>query len=107
MGQEMREVHVTGGKMKGRNELRVNVSKGKPISEMMTGRKEAGKKGTTEKAALGKSTTSGTGCSCLNKIRRRDSQRSQILKAQIKTAQQNQQRTVWKTHLNLVLNVFV
>ena len=42
MGQERREVHVTGGKMKGRKEVRVDVSKGK--SGMMTGRKEAGKK---------------------------------------------------------------
>ena len=53
MGQERTEVHVTGGKMKGRKEVRVDMSKGKPI----TGRKEAGKKGTTEKAAGGKSTT--------------------------------------------------
>ena len=49
MGQERREVHVTGGKMKGRKEVRVDVSKGK--SGMMTGRKEAGKKGTTKKGA--------------------------------------------------------
>ena len=50
MGQERREVHVTGGKMNGRKEVRVNVPKGKSITGMMTGRKEAGKKGTTEKA---------------------------------------------------------
>ena len=51
MGQERREVHVTGGKMKARKEVRVNVSKRKSITGMMAGRKEAGKKGTTEKAA--------------------------------------------------------
>ncbi|KAK2182369.1 hypothetical protein NP493_355g00000 [Ridgeia piscesae] len=51
MGQERREVHVTGGKMKGRKEVRIDVSKGKSITRMMTGRKEAGKKGTTEKEA--------------------------------------------------------
>ena len=28
MGQERREVHVTGGKMKGRKEVRVDISKG-------------------------------------------------------------------------------
>ena len=50
MGQERREDHVTGGRMKGRKEVRVNASKGKSITGMMTGRKEAGKKGTTEKA---------------------------------------------------------
>ena len=46
-----REVQVTGGKMKGRKEVRVDASKGKSIIGMMTGRKEAGKKGTTEKGA--------------------------------------------------------
>ena len=50
MGQERREDHVTGGKMNGRKEVRVDVSKGKSITGM-TGRKEAGGKGTTEKAA--------------------------------------------------------
>ena len=50
MEQERREVHVTGGKVNGRKELRVNVPKGKSITGMMTGRKDAGKKGTTEKA---------------------------------------------------------
>ena len=44
MGQERREVHVTGGMMKGRKEVRVDVSKGKLITGMVTGRKEAGKK---------------------------------------------------------------
>ena len=44
MGQERREVHVTGGKMKGRKEVGVDVEKGKSITGMMTGRKEAGKK---------------------------------------------------------------
>ena len=57
MGQERREVHVTGGKMKGRKQVRVDVSKRKSITGMMTGRKEVGKKGTTEKAARGKSST--------------------------------------------------
>ena len=37
--------------MKGRKEVRVDVSKGKSIIGMMTGRKEAGIKGTTEKGA--------------------------------------------------------
>ena len=50
MGQERREVHVTGGKVNGRKEVRVNVPKGKSITGMMTRRKDAGKKGTTEKA---------------------------------------------------------
>ena len=54
MGQERREVHVTGGKMHGRKEVRVNVPKGKSITGMMTGRKGAGQKVTTEKAAWGK-----------------------------------------------------
>ena len=31
IGQERREVHVTGRKMKGRKEVRVDVSKGKSI----------------------------------------------------------------------------
>ena len=43
--------YVTGGKMKGRKEVRVDVSKGKSITGMMTGRKEAGVNGTTEKGA--------------------------------------------------------
>ena len=51
MGQERNEVHVTGGNMKGRKEVRVDVSKGKSITGMMTGREESGKKGTTEKGA--------------------------------------------------------
>ena len=51
MGQERIEVDVTGGKMKGRKEVRVDMSKGKPITGMTAGRKEAGKKGTTEKVA--------------------------------------------------------
>ena len=50
-GQEMIEVGATVGKMKGRKEVRVDVTKLKSITRMMTGRKEAGKKGTTEKAA--------------------------------------------------------
>ena len=54
LGQERREVHVTGGKMKGRKEVKVDVSKGKSITRMVTGRNDAGKKGTTAKAAGGK-----------------------------------------------------
>ena len=42
MGQERREVHVIRGIMKGRKEVRVDVSKGKSIRGMMAGRKEAG-----------------------------------------------------------------
>ena len=57
MGQERREVHVTRGKMMGRKEVRVDVSKGKSITGMMTGRKEAEKNGTTEKAGGERSTT--------------------------------------------------
>ena len=38
MGQERRDVCVTGGNMKGRNEVREDVTKGKSI----TGAKEAG-----------------------------------------------------------------
>ncbi len=55
-GQEMREVDATGGKMKGTKEVRVDV---KSITGMMTGRKEVGKKGTTEKAAAGKVSNQG------------------------------------------------
>ena len=40
--------------MKKRKELRVDVSKGKSITGMVTGRKEAVKKGTTDNAAAGK-----------------------------------------------------
>ncbi len=58
-GQEMREVDATGGKMKGRKEVRVDVTKRKSITRMMTGRKEAGKRGTTEKAAGGKVSNQG------------------------------------------------
>ena len=50
-GQEMREVDATGGKTNGRKEVRVDMSKGKSITGMTAGRKEAGKKGTTEKVA--------------------------------------------------------
>ena len=49
--QEMREVDVTGGKVKGRKEVSVDLTKRKSIKRMMTGRKEAGQKGTTEKLA--------------------------------------------------------
>ena len=41
---------ATGGKTKGRKELRVDVTKRKSITRMVSGRKEAGKKG-REKAA--------------------------------------------------------
>ncbi|KAK2154910.1 hypothetical protein NP493_2127g00000 [Ridgeia piscesae] len=58
-GQEMREVDTTGGKMKGRKEVRVDVAKRKSITRTMTGRKETGKKGTKEKAAGGKITDQG------------------------------------------------
>ena len=51
MGQERREVDETEGKVNGRKEVRVDVTKRKSIKGMTTGRKEAGKKGTTEKAA--------------------------------------------------------
>ena len=53
-GQEMIDVDATGGKMKGRKEMRVDVTKRKSIIRKMSGRREAGKKGTTEKAAGGK-----------------------------------------------------
>ena len=44
--------------MKGRQEMIVDVTKGKSITDMMTRKQEAGKKRTTEKAAGGESTTS-------------------------------------------------
>ena len=50
MGQEMIEADATGRKTKGRKELRVDVTRRKSITRMVSGRKEAGKKG-TEKAA--------------------------------------------------------
>ena len=53
-GQELREVDATGGKTNGRKEVRGDVTKRKSITRTMTGRKETGKKGTTEKAAGGK-----------------------------------------------------
>ena len=53
-----------------------------------------------------RSMDSGTGCNYLN-FRREDSQRSQILEAQIRTANINQQRTVWKTLQHLIINMFV
>ena len=59
MEQEMRKVDVTRGKMKGRKEVRVDVTKRKSITGMMRGRKEAGKKGTTEKGAGGKDSNRG------------------------------------------------
>ena len=58
-GQEMRDVDATGGKMKGRKEMRVDVTKRKSITRMISGKKEAGKKGTTEKAAGGKVSNQG------------------------------------------------
>ena len=53
----MIDVDATGGMMKGRKELRVDVTKRKSITRKMSGRKETGKKGTTEKAAGEKSAT--------------------------------------------------
>ncbi|KAK2157399.1 hypothetical protein NP493_1880g00017 [Ridgeia piscesae] len=44
---------ATGGKTNGRKEVRVDVTKRKSITRTMTGRKDTGKKGTTEKAAGG------------------------------------------------------
>ena len=58
-GQEMIEVGATVGKVKGRKEVRVDVTKLKSITRIMTGRKEAGKIGTTEKAAGGKVSNQG------------------------------------------------
>ncbi|KAK2193944.1 hypothetical protein NP493_4g04000 [Ridgeia piscesae] len=58
-GQETKEVDATGGKMRGRKEVRVDVTKRKSIIRMMAGRKEAGKKGTTEIAAGGKVSNQG------------------------------------------------
>ena len=58
MGQDMIEADATGGKTKGRKELRVDVTKRKSITRMVSGRKEAGKKG-TEKAAGGKVSNQG------------------------------------------------
>ena len=58
-GQEMREVDATGGKTNGRKEMRGDVTKRKSITRTMTGRKETGKKGTTEKAAGGKVSNQG------------------------------------------------
>ena len=56
-GQEMRELNATGGKTNGRKED--DVTKRKSITRTMTGRKETGKKGTTEKAAGGKVSNQG------------------------------------------------
>ena len=53
-GQEMIEVDATGGKTNGRKEVKGDVTKRKSITRTMTGRKETEKKGTTEKAAVGK-----------------------------------------------------
>ena len=50
-GQDMTEVDATGGKTNGRKEVRVDVTKRKSITRTMTGIKETGKNGTTEKAA--------------------------------------------------------
>ena len=40
MGHERREVHATAGKMKGRQEVIVVLTKGKSITRMVTQRKE-------------------------------------------------------------------
>ena len=58
-GQEMIEVDATGGKTKGRKELRVDMTKRKSITRKMSGRKDTGKKGTTEIAAGGKVSNKG------------------------------------------------
>ena len=50
-GQDMREVDATGGNTNGRKEVRGDMTKRKSITRTMRGRKETGKKGTTEKAA--------------------------------------------------------
>ena len=55
----MIEVGTTGGKMKGRKEVRVDVTKLKSITRIMTGIREAGKKGTTEKNSRGKVSNQG------------------------------------------------
>ena len=54
-GHDMRDVDATVGTLKGRKEVRADVTKRKSITRMLTGRIEAGKKGTTQKAAGGKS----------------------------------------------------
>ena len=54
MGRERREILVKGGKMKGRKEVRVDVSKAKSITGMVTGRKEAGERNNRE-VCIGKS----------------------------------------------------
>ena len=51
MGRESRDIYVSGGKMKGRKEVREEVPKWKSITGMMTGRKETGNTGITEKPA--------------------------------------------------------
>ena len=58
-GPDMREVDATGGKTNGRKEVRLDVTKRKSITRTMTGRKETGKKGTTEKAPGGKVSNQG------------------------------------------------
>ena len=55
----MIEVDTTGGKTKGRKELRIDMTKRKSITRKMSGRKETGKKGPTEKAAGGKVSNQG------------------------------------------------
>ena len=57
VSHEKREVHATGGKMKGRKEMREDVTNMMSITGMMTGRKEAGEKRYTEDTAGEKSTT--------------------------------------------------
>ena len=53
----MIEVDATGKQMKGRNELRVDVTKRKSIIRKMSGRKEAGKKEQQRKQLGEKSAT--------------------------------------------------
>ena len=56
-GQEMRNVEATGGKVEGRKEVRVDVTKRKSITTMMTGRKETAKKEQQRKRHREKSAT--------------------------------------------------
>ena len=57
MGQGIREVDVTGGKVKGGKELRIYVSKGKSITRMMSGRKKGRKERNNREGGRGTSTT--------------------------------------------------
>ena len=54
-GQEMIEVDTTGGKAKGRKELRVDMTKRKSITRKMSGRKRDRKERTNRESGRGKS----------------------------------------------------